>query len=295
HQLFGRLQRHVRAVAFPDFREDPFLRLLHALDHLLTAGAARKLVGLRQQRALARNLAHRAREDVVLGQLGQDLLGRQALRNRDGVLHDLAFDDGGDDVAQARVLLEGIFAGLEIGTGLHREHAADEQPRIDVDHAFTLQDVGDIALAGPRRYVHDLVFLERACRFQDLPAIIISDAGADQRQQHDRDDGVADHNKGIAGSIGTLGRRRDLFGLQRGTRAAGRNGRPFTHRCNLSPVALVPTFRSSYTISATTFYELRKAMGTSKLYGSSAAFRFEVPGFISRLAVQGLQIGGTRA
>src|SRR3954471_24578817 len=27
---------------------------------------------------------------------------------------------------------------------------------------------------------------------------------------------------------------------------------------------LVPTFRSSYTISAITFYELRKAMGTSK-------------------------------
>src|SRR3954469_25208701 len=35
-------------------------------------------------------------------------------------------------------------------------------------------------------------------------------------------------------------------------------------------------------------------MGTSKIYDSSAAFRFEVPGFISPLAVQGLQIGGTR-
>src|SRR4051812_7444303 len=30
-------------------------------------------------------------------------------------------------------------------------------------------------------------------------------------------------------------------------------------------------------------------------YDSSAAFRFEVPGFISPLAVQGLQIGGTSA
>jgi hypothetical protein len=37
-------------------------------------------------------------------------------------------------------------------------------------------------------------------------------------------------------------------------------------------IALVPTFRSSYTISAITFYELRKAMGTSK-------FRILVPLF----------------
>jgi hypothetical protein len=56
----------------------------------------------------------------------------------------------------------------------------------------------------------------------------------------------------------------------------------------------VPTFQSSYTISATTFYELWKAMGTSKSYDSSAAFRFEVPELISPLTVQGLQIGGTR-
>src|SRR4051795_2374956 len=67
-------------------------------------------------------------------------------------------------------------------------------------------------------------------------------------------------------------------------------------RCrDFKSAALVPTFRSSYTISAITFFELRKAMGTSKFYDSSAAFRFEVPGFISPLAVQGLQIGGTSA
>src|SRR4051795_9333895 len=35
-------------------------------------------------------------------------------------------------------------------------------------------------------------------------------------------------------------------------------------RCFASISSLVPTFRSSYTISAITFYELRKAMGTSK-------------------------------
>jgi hypothetical protein len=35
-------------------------------------------------------------------------------------------------------------------------------------------------------------------------------------------------------------------------------------------------------------------MGTRKLVGSSAAFLFEVPGSNSPLAVQELQIGGTR-
>src|SRR3954469_22126909 len=57
---------------------------------------------------------------------------------------------------------------------------------------------------------------------------------------------------------------------------------------------LVPTFRSSYTISAITFYELRKPMGTSKFMVLVPLFDLKVPGFISPLAVQGLQIDGTR-
>src|SRR5215471_1626213 len=44
---------------------------------------------------------------------------------------------------------------------------------------------------------------------------------------------------------------------------------------------------------STHFHELRKAMGTSKLIDSSAAFLFEVLGSNSPLAVQELQIGGT--
>src|SRR3954467_4534852 len=35
-------------------------------------------------------------------------------------------------------------------------------------------------------------------------------------------------------------------------------------QAHLKTAVLVPTFRSSYTISAITYYELRKAMGTSK-------------------------------
>ena len=45
---------------------------------------------------------------------------------------------------------------------------------------------------------------------------------------------------------------------------------------------------------STHFHELRKAMGTSKLIDSSAAFLFGVPGSNSPLVVQELQIGGTR-
>jgi hypothetical protein len=43
------------------------------------------------------------------------------------------------------------------------------------------------------------------------------------------------------------------------------------------------------------FHELRKAMSTSKLINSSAAFLFEVPERNVPLVVQELQIGGTSA
>jgi hypothetical protein len=56
---------------------------------------------------------------------------------------------------------------------------------------------------------------------------------------------------------------------------------------------LVPTFRSSYTISAITLYELRKTIGTSKFMILVPLFDLKSLGFISPLAVQGLQIGGT--
>src|SRR6202020_2154959 len=50
-----------------------------------------------------------------------------------------------------------------------------------------------------------------------------------------------DHDERSAGPLGPLGRRRDLFGLQRGARGPGRNGWPLTHRCNLNPVASIAT------------------------------------------------------
>src|SRR3982751_4200259 len=47
--------------------------------------------------------------------------------------------------------------------------------------------------------------------------------------------------------------------------------------------ALVPTFRSSYTISAITFYELRKAMGTSKFMILVPLFDLQSLGSFRRL------------
>ena len=58
---------------------------------------------------------------------------------------------------------------------------------------------------------------------------------------------------------------------------------------------LVPTFRSSCSIAAPTFHELRKVMGTSKPMILVPLFLFEVPGQNLPLVVQELQIGGTSA
>src|SRR6478736_3353284 len=60
-----------------------------------------------------------------------------------------------------------------------------------------------------------------------------------------------------------------------------------------SPRALlVPAFRSSSTIAATTFHEFRKVMGTSKSMALVPLLDFEVPGSSLPLALQELQIGG---
>ncbi len=57
---------------------------------------------------------------------------------------------------------------------------------------------------------------------------------------------------------------------------------------------LMLTFRSSCSISATTFHELRKVMSISKIINPSAAFPFEVPGWNLPLGAQELQMGGAR-
>jgi len=167
------------------------------------------------------------------------LFGSQPLGNGDGMLHHLALDDGADDIAKAGVLLERIFTGLQIRPGPQRKHAADKGPAVVVDHSLALQDVGDVGHAGTRRNVDHLVLLQRSRRFDLLLAVDVEAAAADHGNQDDGEYRVTGDHQRIAGPIGTLRRRRDLLGLQRGTRTPGRNGRPFTHRCNLNPVGSI--------------------------------------------------------
>src|SRR4051812_24643207 len=160
------------------------------------------------------------------------------------MLHHLALDDGGNDVAQGRVLLERGFTGLEVRTRLQRSDAGNECPRIDVGHAFPVQRLGDVALAGALRDVDDLVFLQRSRRLEHLSAVIVHAARTDHRNQQEGDDGVADNHEGIARAVRSLRRRRDLLGLERCPRTPGRNGRPFTHRSNLNPAGSNATRQS---------------------------------------------------
>ena len=126
------------AAAVPDLLHRARLRLLHALDHLLARGAAREPVGLRQQRAFARDVADVAGQHVVLEQPLHDLVGGQALGDGEGVLHHLAFDDGLDHVAQACVAGELVLAVFEFVPRLQHQRAGDEQIGL-VDHALALQ------------------------------------------------------------------------------------------------------------------------------------------------------------
>src|SRR4051794_26127899 len=67
----------------------------------------------------------------------------------------------------------------------------------------------------------------------------------------------------IAGSNSNATAKTDFMSMQ-GRFKTGES-QPAIGECGVDRTAtLVPTFRSSYTISAITFYELRKAMGTSK-------------------------------
>src|SRR3954464_3024765 len=57
-------------------------------------------------------------------------------------------------------------------------------------------------------------------------------------------------------------------------------------------VRLVPDFRSSYTISAITFYELRKAMGTSKFMIRVPLFDLKSLGSFRRLQCRDFKSAG---
>ena len=114
-------------------------------------------------------------------QAGDDLLGGQPLRDGERVLHHLAFDDGVDHVGEAGMLGELVFAVLEVAARLEHHHAADEHPGL-IDHAFALQQFGDIADAEAARNIDHLVLGQRAGRLEALLAEI--KRGADGDRDH---------------------------------------------------------------------------------------------------------------
>ncbi len=158
--------------------------LLHALDHLIARRAAREFAGLRQQRALARQLADAAGENVVVGQARHDLLGGQALRNRDSVLHHLALDDGGDDVAQGLACFWN-----EYSPGFRSELAFSANTVAMKTHGLTSVTPSRFRVSAMSRLparagmLTILSSFKGSCGLQHLPAVIIGGAGAEHRDQ----------------------------------------------------------------------------------------------------------------
>ena len=114
------------------------------------------------------------------------------------MLHHLAFDDCLHHVAHARALGEDVFAGLELAARLEREHPADENQAVLVDHAFAPQQVGDFHHAEAGRDVDHLVLRERAGRLE--PALAEHDGATpdQERQDQHRENGVADDHQRVA-------------------------------------------------------------------------------------------------
>ena len=204
-------------AVLPDLLQQMPVRLLHALDDLLARHAAGKFVGLRQQRALARDFLDLAGQRVVLQKPGDDLFGGQPFGNGQRMLHHLVFDDGVDHVGKAGVLGELVFAELEVAARLEHQHAADEHPGL-VDHAFALQQIGDIADAEPARNIDHLVLGQRSGRLEALLAEIERAADGDRDHDQHREDRVADDHQRMAHPLGAALGGRHAFRLERGAR-----------------------------------------------------------------------------
>ena len=215
----GDLHRHLAVAPVPDLLQHAAVRLLHALDRLLARRAAREVVGVRQQRPLFGDFADIAGEEIDLGEPRDDLLGGEPLGDREGVLHDLAFDDRLDRLAQSQILAEPVLAEFEVLARLQHQHAADEHPR-RFDHVLPGEQVGDIAQAEPARNVDDLLGFERAGRLELLPAERIDRARREADHEEDREDRIAGDDQRMARAARWAFRLRHVFGLQCGARAA---------------------------------------------------------------------------
>ena len=136
------------------------------------------------------------------------------------MLHHLPFDDRFHHVLDAGPLREKIFAGLELGARVEREHAADEDEPMRIHDSLAREEVGNVHDAGARRDVDDLVFLQRARRFE--PAFPDHErAPYDDEEKHQHgDNGIAHNYQRIARTPRGAGWHRHLIGLEGGAGAA---------------------------------------------------------------------------
>ena len=124
--FIGRGDRQVSRTPLPDLVEQLLLVARHFLQQLVAAGAALEFIGFRQQRTFTRNFMDVAGQNLVIAQTLDDLLAGQPFRDRDHVQNRLALHHRVDHVLQRGVLLELIFAGLELAPV-----ALDEQGEIE--------------------------------------------------------------------------------------------------------------------------------------------------------------------
>ena len=135
--------------------------------------------------------------------------------------HHTTLDDGCDDVADAGMRLELIFAGLEIFARLKREDAADKHPRL-IDNAVAHKEIGDIVRAGAARNIDNAIVRQGSGSVEALFADHQRRACHDRRQDEKGDDGVANDDKRMPRSLGAAWRHVDRIRLKRRSRAARR-------------------------------------------------------------------------
>jgi hypothetical protein len=142
------------------------LRLPHPLYHLLTGEAPIEVVAVRQKTAFSRNLFDVAGKDLVVQKSRDDLLGSQAFRDGDLVLHHFALSDCLDDIAQAGVLGEHVLAGLEVRSCIERDHAGEKRQPVLINDALMRKQIGNVHDPRARRDHDDLGFLQGSRGFQ---------------------------------------------------------------------------------------------------------------------------------
>src|SRR5262249_55503679 len=143
----------------------------------------------------------------------------EPLGDRHLMLDDLALADDVDHVAQARLLGKEVLPVFEFVARLAHPHAADEDPGL-IDHAFALQDVGDVAYAGAARNIHHLLLGERSGSLEALLAERERHAAPNDGEQDEREQSAACDDDGMARPRRmTLGLRHAI-GLERRAWAA---------------------------------------------------------------------------